>query len=66
LVNPDPYLFENVTVYPSPVFFNPKSSLMEKMHSSFSAKESTILTIITAVLYFCAIMSFAYVFTMSN
>jgi hypothetical protein len=37
---------------------------MEKMHS-FKAKESTVLTFITAFLYFCAIMSFAYLFTMS-
>ncbi|MDR3716547.1 MAG: hypothetical protein P4L51_27390 [Puia sp.] len=43
---------------------------MEKIHpeklDAFDAEESTILTVITAVLYFCAILSFAYVFTMSN
>ncbi len=37
---------------------------MEKMHP-LEAKESTVLTIITVFLYFCAIMSFAYLFTMS-
>jgi hypothetical protein len=37
---------------------------MEKMHA-FQTSESTILTFITAFLYFCAIMSFAYLFTMS-
>ncbi len=41
---------------------------MEKMHSKmqhFLPSESTVLTFITAFLYFCAIMSFAYLFTMS-
>jgi hypothetical protein len=38
---------------------------MEKMHSSFGPTESTVLTIVTAFLYFCAILSFAYLFTMS-
>ena len=38
---------------------------MEKMHTSFGAKESTVLTFITVILYFCAILSFAYLFTMS-
>jgi hypothetical protein len=37
---------------------------MEKMHS-LKASESTVMTFITAFLYFLAIMSFAYVFTMS-
>jgi len=37
---------------------------MEKMHS-FRASESKVLTIITVILYFCAIMAFAYLFTMS-
>jgi len=37
---------------------------MEKMHTK-QASESTVLTFITAFLYFCAIMSFAYLFTMS-
>lgn len=37
---------------------------MQKMHT-LQATESTVLTIITAVLYFAAIMSFAYLFTMS-
>jgi len=37
---------------------------MEKFHA-FQGKESTILTFITAFLYFCAILSFAYLFTMS-
>ena len=37
---------------------------MEQMHT-VRAKESIVLTFITAFLYFCAIMSFAYVFTMS-
>ncbi len=37
---------------------------MKKMQT-FQASESTVLTIITAILYFCAIMSFAYLFTMS-
>ncbi|MDP4150826.1 MAG: hypothetical protein Q8927_01855 [Bacteroidota bacterium] len=40
---------------------------MEKMHlfKSIKVSESTVLTIITALLYFCAVMSFAYLFTMS-
>lgn len=40
---------------------------MEKMHP-FKSKvsENTVLTIITAILYFCAIMAFAYLFTMSQ
>lgn len=40
---------------------------MEKMHP-FKSKvsESTVLTFITAFLYFCAIMAFAYLFTMSQ
>jgi len=37
---------------------------MEKMHPT-EAAESTVLTIITAILYFCAVLSFAYLFTMS-
>jgi len=37
---------------------------MEKMHA-FQAKESKILTYVTVILYFCAVMSFAYLFTMS-
>ena len=37
---------------------------MEKMHS-FHATESTIMIFVTAFLYFCAILSFAYMFTMS-
>jgi hypothetical protein len=41
---------------------------MEKINSkmqTLQAKESTVLTFITALLYFAAIMSFAYLFTMS-
>jgi hypothetical protein len=41
---------------------------MEKLHSKLQAflpSESTVLTFVTALLYFCAIMSFAYLFTMS-
>ena len=39
---------------------------MEKMHSfKFKVSESTVLTFVTAFLYFCAIMAFAYLFTMS-
>jgi hypothetical protein len=38
---------------------------MEKMHPTFGPTESTVLTFITAFLYFCAILSFAYLFTMS-
>jgi len=37
---------------------------MEKLHTR-EERESKILTIITAILYFCAIMLFAYLFTMS-
>ena len=37
---------------------------MEQMNS-LRGRENTALTIITALLYFCAIMSFAYLFTMS-
>jgi hypothetical protein len=37
---------------------------MEKIQP-LQAKESTVLTFITAFLYFCAILSFAYLFTMS-
>jgi hypothetical protein len=37
---------------------------MEEMHP-MQASESTVMTVITALLYFCAIMLFAYVFTMS-
>jgi hypothetical protein len=37
---------------------------MEKTHA-FPAKEGKILTYVTVFLYFCAIMSFAYLFTMS-
>jgi len=37
---------------------------MEKMHT-FGPTESTVLTFITVFLYFCAILSFAYLFTMS-
>jgi hypothetical protein len=45
--------------------FNEIQICMEKMHTSFGAKESTVLTFITVILYFCAILSFAYLFTMS-
>ena len=41
---------------------------MEKFHSKmdhFLPSESTVLTYVTVLLYFCAIMSFAYLFTMS-
>lgn len=39
---------------------------MEKIQfSKFKVSESTVLTFITAFLYFCAIMAFAYLFTMS-
>jgi hypothetical protein len=37
---------------------------MEKLHP-IQAKEGTIMAFITAFLYFCAIMAFAYMFTMS-
>jgi len=37
---------------------------MEKMHT-IHARESMVLTIITALLYFSTIMMFAYLFTMS-
>jgi len=37
---------------------------MERKHA-FPAKESTLLTFVTAILYFIAILSFAYLFTMS-
>jgi hypothetical protein len=37
---------------------------MEKT-KPLQAEESTVLTIITVFLYFCAILSFAYLFTMS-
>jgi hypothetical protein len=37
---------------------------MEQMHT-LRAKESIVISFITAFLYFCAIMSFAYVVTMS-
>lgn len=45
-------------------YFLTKSNSMEQMHS-FGAKESIVLTLITAFLYFCAILAFAYLFTMS-
>jgi hypothetical protein len=41
---------------------------MEKLHSKLHhlvPSESTVVTFVTALLYFCAIMSFAYLFTMS-
>jgi len=39
---------------------------MEKMHLfKIKVSEGTVLTFITAFLYFCAIMAFAYLFTMS-
>jgi hypothetical protein len=41
---------------------------MEKIYSKlqhYLPSESTILTFITAMLYFCAVLSFAYLFTMS-
>jgi hypothetical protein len=39
---------------------------MEKFHLfKFKVSESTVLTFVTALLYFCAIMAFAYLFTMS-
>ena len=37
---------------------------MEQMHT-LRAKESIVISFITAFLYFCAIMAFAYVVTMS-
>ena len=36
---------------------------MEKMHA-FGPTESTVLTYVTVILYFCAILSAAYLFTM--
>jgi len=41
---------------------------MEQLHKSkfrVTVSESTVMTFITAFLYFCAILSFAYLFTMS-
>ncbi|HVS95092.1 MAG TPA: hypothetical protein VHE54_01360 [Puia sp.] len=41
---------------------------MEQMHKfkfRITVSESTVMTFITAFLYFCAILSFAYLFTMS-
>ena len=38
---------------------------MEKMHPIQAKEEGTIMVFITAFLYFCAIMAFAYMFTMS-
>ena len=50
---------------PEEQIFNPKIQfLMERKHA-FQAKDSTLLTLITAILYFIAILSFAYLFTMS-
>jgi hypothetical protein len=37
---------------------------MKKM-DTIQAGESTAMTTITAILYFCAVMLFAYVFTLS-
>jgi hypothetical protein len=37
---------------------------MEQM-DTIRHSESIVMTVITAILYFCAIMSFAYLFTMS-
>lgn len=37
---------------------------MQKMHT-LQVAESTVLTIITVVMYFAAILSFAYLLTMS-
>jgi len=37
---------------------------MEQMHS-LRTRENKILSFIVAFLYFCAIMAFAYIFTMS-
>jgi len=36
---------------------------MEKMHTS-QTKESVLMTAVTAVLYFCAILMFSYQFIM--
>lgn len=61
-LTPDPYLYESVYLL---LTQNPIQ--MEKMHP-FKSKisEGTVLTFITAILYFCAIMAFAYLFTMSQ
>jgi hypothetical protein len=37
---------------------------MEQLHTTRET-ESIVMTVITAILYFCAIMSFAYLLTMS-
>jgi len=45
-------------------FINLNPISMEQMHS-LRTRENTILSFVVALLYFCAIMAFAYIFTMS-
>jgi hypothetical protein len=62
-VNPTPEnSYTNPVLITLIINLNPTS--MEQMHP-VQAKESIVMTCVTAFLYFCAIMLFAYVVTMS-